>query len=72
MERRKPIPKAVYDKVAGRLGKTVRYVRWRIQYGDIAIIEMTATEYKKYKKKQAAQIADNKAKAEKKIKESFG
>lgn len=72
MERRKPIPLAVYKKVAERLGKEVRYIRWRIQYGDIAIIEMTATEYKKYKKKQSEQLANKKAKADKIIKESFG
>lgn len=76
MERRKPIPLAVYKKVAERLGKEgdkgIRYIRWRIQYGDIAIIEMTATEYKKYKKKQSEQLANKKAKADKIIKESFG
>ncbi len=58
MERRKPIPLAVYKIVAERLGKNVRYIRWRIEYGDLDIIEATGTELKKYKKAKAEQKAE--------------
>lgn len=54
MEKRKLIPKAVYDILVNRLGMKKSTLKMRVYKGDLTILEMIKSEIKIHDEKQKA------------------